>query len=174
MSDVYASHLPVLREIGRLLPIYSVLEFGMGHYSTPLFLDKEVFPSLRSLTSFETDLGWWESVRSSITDLRANLLYEQESIEDVIQRSLRLREYDLIFVDNGNSKEERIRAIEALMYRHPPNLVVIHDYEQSEYQKASMVDGLYYVMNVDKYHPSTGILSKEREAIDYLRKNAKW
>jgi hypothetical protein len=55
-SDPYASHLGLLTRIGP--GITQVLELGAGQYSTPLFLDRAVYPDLKRLVSIEPDRKW--------------------------------------------------------------------------------------------------------------------
>ena len=63
-DDPYATHLPVLREIGAMRPIRRVLEFGAGMYSTPLFLDRTAYPDLEVLVSVEDDWEWLQRIKA--------------------------------------------------------------------------------------------------------------
>ena len=60
----HASHLPVLIGIGMKSRIRRVLEIGSGPYSTPLFLNLEVFPDLTELVSVEPNAEWAQKARS--------------------------------------------------------------------------------------------------------------
>jgi predicted O-methyltransferase YrrM len=56
-TDPYASHIPVLKAVSRLVSKAEILEFGIGAYSTSLFLNDEFYPGSR-LTSVDDDAGW--------------------------------------------------------------------------------------------------------------------
>jgi hypothetical protein len=58
--EAFATHIPVLVGVATLLEVRCVLELGVGRYSTPLFLNRDVFPSLTQLDSLEDDPGWAE------------------------------------------------------------------------------------------------------------------
>lgn len=135
-SDPYATHLPVLQAIGAKLPIKRVLELGCGPYSTPTFLDVNVYPELEVLTAVEGYANYREWARQVFDeDKRLTIL----SVEGF--RLHQTTGYDLILVDNGRSKFERIQAIKLVSGLYPEDvLVIIHDFEQDEYQQAADFD----------------------------------
>jgi hypothetical protein len=59
----FATHIPILIGIARILPIRHVLELGCGTYSTLTFLNRTALPDLIGLDSLETDLAWAERLR---------------------------------------------------------------------------------------------------------------
>ncbi len=62
-DEGYGSHAGALRAIARALPVKTVVEYGSGRYSTPLFLDRGAFPDLERLLSVESDRSWIEDTR---------------------------------------------------------------------------------------------------------------
>lgn len=122
-SDPYASHLDVLRRMGK--GVRSVLELGSGQYSTNLFLDRSVYPDLNLLVTVEPDAEWRAKLPS---DPRLNVW--DEAIPDV--------RADLIFVDS-HPESRRIADI-AFLSGRPHVRVVIHDFEHEPYQRAARFD----------------------------------
>ena len=162
-EERYATHLPVLRRVGRLVNPRRVLEFGCGQWSTATFLDRDVYPDLHHLKSYEQEQGWADFVQTFVAedDLRLvmKIVPHREMLEAI--RDMSLSEYGLIFVDNGSSLAERVEVIEALAARKPKALVVIHDYEQPAYRKAA--SGFDHEAVYSKLTPHTGIVWNDRE-----------
>lgn len=134
--DIYATHLPLLKRLDSHYPIRNIVEFGAGHYSTPLFLDRRYFPLVEKLVSFETDKGWYDSMKTAFVDDRLFLIYEEKSLHEQVTPFLFLG-CDLVFVDNGNRASERVQVLEELNTLQPASLVVVHDYDVREYQHAT-------------------------------------
>lgn len=119
MADPYASHLPVLRALVKLIEPSSVVEFGAGAYSTPFFLSLPI----ERLWSVETDPAW--ATRAQSTDSRHTVSTTAPSLAD----------YDLVFIDDGKTPSQREDTIRTVLSEpHPP--VVIHDVEVPEYRDA--------------------------------------
>src|SRR5213083_1622075 len=75
-KNPYATHLPILVGIARLLKVKRVLELGCGQYSTSTFLDRSAFPDLITLHSLENDRHWIEKMSEMIRkDPRASLSF---------------------------------------------------------------------------------------------------
>lgn len=138
-ADPYATHLPVLREIGRQYPIRRVLEFGAGLYSTPLFLDRTAFPVLESLVSIEDDWAWLQTVKVACPDRRLSLRYGGLF---AAQQWVDVEDYDLILIDSGKEEADRVPVIEWIAGQRPSAVVVIHDYERTAYQEAAKALGM--------------------------------
>jgi hypothetical protein len=146
----HASHLPVLIALPRFFTIRAVVEFGAGIYSTPLFLDKNIYPKLETLISEEKDPVWIEKVLAEIDpeDIRHSILNE---IPETFQPSY----VDLIFVDNG-PREHKVQTIVDLANACDINTIVaVHDSEHPEYRSA--INQFKYVFNFDSYNPETAI-----------------
>lgn len=121
MNDPYGSHLPVLKlpEIRKLSK--RVLEFGGGLHSTGHFLgvaDK--------VTTVETDPDWAFKLEDKF-GRRDNFTLRQSRPES-------LRDYDLVFVDDGTSAGERIETLEWILARKTRPPVLLHDAEVPEYR----------------------------------------
>src|SRR5271157_4885712 len=62
----YATHMPILVGLGFLCRPRKVIEFGSGEFSTALFLDRSVFPSVEEVVSYENDAVWFSQVCSCL------------------------------------------------------------------------------------------------------------
>ncbi len=62
--------MPVLLGLAHLINVTRVLELGAGQFSTPLFLNRYVFPNLTILHSLENDLLWATRITKAIRDPR--------------------------------------------------------------------------------------------------------
>ncbi len=138
--DPYATHLPVLRALGRHLPIRSVLEFGAGLYSTCEFLNRGSFPHLDSLVSIEDDAGWRKRMADFIDDPRW-ICPLVPPIDGLLESPVG---FDLIFIDDGLQVSERVLTIKAVAEASVPCIVVIHDFEQMAYQQAADFKHLHF------------------------------
>lgn len=137
-SKDYATHIPVLVGLAQHFRIERVLELGCGNFSTPTFLDKQVFPNLRRLVSFDNDESWIERISQKVGhDPR----YQPHFIDGPVSSTLfetALERFELVFVDDSTTVEERSQTIRRLSARSPANvLIVIHDYEVNDYRAAS-------------------------------------
>lgn len=137
-ANPYATHLPVLVALAHLRPIRRVAEFGCGIYSTLTFLDRAVFPDLITLRTFENDADWLKRmVTETGDDPRLQLTYIDGPMGKAVT-GLNLDEYDLIFIDDSLTGEERTLTIRAVSAAKPKTgVVVVHDYEIPLYQQAT-------------------------------------
>lgn len=165
--DPYATHLQVLTAIGQTLPIRRVLECGAGRYSTPLFLDRLVFPVLQRLDSLESDWVWLTRSKETVRDARAWFTYTGPRMETFIQE-VDLDGYDLIFVDSGAVIAERLPVLRTIVEGRPAGVVVVHDYEQPAYQ--AVVEGQFEHRVIDRaLSPWTAVLwNGERPVLERL------
>jgi len=131
-SSVSLSHLVVLAALAKLLPLKRVLEFGSGEWSTSFFLNKDVFPNLEYLESYETSKDWYDHVFAQvISDPRVNLLYVNKP--NLNAASIDLSTFDLCLIDSDGAT--RGAVINTLVARCPDNLlIVIHDYENPNHK----------------------------------------
>ena len=134
----YATHIPILVGIAQRFTIRRVLELGCGAFSTSTFLNNEIFADLVQLDSYETDRTWLDRTAAAFaTDER----YRPRLVEGPISSSLdpvELAQFDLIFVDDSTSANERAETIRRVAALRPlKQLVVIHDYEISDYREAT-------------------------------------
>lgn len=90
----WGSHQPALRALAKFTKIRSVIEFGAGPYSTHLFLDREAFPDLTSLVTFEHRKDWAEKVKVD-DDRQALILTANANFADMSEGM----EANFIFLD---------------------------------------------------------------------------
>jgi hypothetical protein len=128
----------------------SVLELGMGRYSTPMFLDREIFPFLTRLVSIESDPAWAKPA----TDPRHEVHAYPEPIEPLL-RTFDLEQFDLIFVDNSDSADRRIATLKYISSRRPLKAkVLVHDWER--YHDA--ITGFSFCILDDRQLPHTALV----------------
>ena len=137
-SNAFATHLPVLVGIARLFSIRKVLELGCGKYSTPTFLDRNIFPDLEILHSIETESGWADQIAASVkADPRATVTSVSKPMSAAVS-GIRFEDYDLVFIDDSATYEERAETIRSVAQQSTQaKLTVIHDYECALYQEAA-------------------------------------
>jgi predicted O-methyltransferase YrrM len=156
-STPYATHIPVLIGLAQLLTFRRVAEFGCGQYSTLTFLDRQIFPHLERLDSFETDPEWLTKIEEqsggdSRLTLR-NVIGEMSAFAE----SIKLDQYDLIFIDDSTRAEDRAETIQVIANkRERLTVVVVHDYEIKLYQQAASLFLNRFRCNA--LNPNTGIL----------------
>jgi hypothetical protein len=134
MTDPYGSHITFLTSLGG--DVSTVLELGSGLYSTPLFLNRDAFPKVTRVVSVEHNQVWADKVSTFCTDERLTLIVTPEPIEGYLA-TLTLDEFDLIFVDNSDGQDGRIKTIEYLGEKAARSKVVIHDFEHDFYRNAA-------------------------------------
>jgi glycosyltransferase involved in cell wall biosynthesis len=159
MTDVYATHLPVLKAIGKLLNPHRIIEFGCGIHSTSCFLDRIYFPKLEKLDSFESDHEWYDKcIVKYKDDPRLQLFYSTE------QESLKLAssyKYDLAFVD-GATFAMRVPTVAYAKALAP--VIILHDVEN--YPDALKLFKFTYVYK--ELVPWTAVLSDSQDFSDIL------
>ena len=152
----YATHVPVLIGVASLRRIERVLELGCGNYSTKTFLNQAAFPHLKELRSLENDPLWARTMRLGVDDPRCTIAFTNGPIAEAVS-TLDLDYFDLIFVDDSTSSEQRTATIKALSAHHPKNpWLLIHDYEYDGYQRASAAFRHRFIFNA--YNPETGLV----------------
>jgi hypothetical protein len=156
-ENSYATNVPVLIGLSRLLKIERVLEFGCGQYSTLTFLNRSAFPYLTKLQSFETDGEWLEKIAQSTKgDSRIQLTLVDTSMSSAAHKT-ELASYDLIFLDDSTSADERAATIRQIAGKNSAvNLAVIHDYEIKAYRHAA--SGFRNSFRFDSLNPNTGVV----------------
>jgi hypothetical protein len=148
---VSASHVPVLVALAEHYEPRKVLEIGSGELSTPLFLNKKIFPSLISLVSVEENQEWVEKV-SKVTENDSRLTFKP-----TVPASL--YDYDLIFIDGPQDSEKRAKTIRFVMREVIAAMIVIHDTENTGYRKA--INKVFYSYMFNYVAPYTTVCSKD-------------
>jgi hypothetical protein len=132
----YATHMPILVGLGLLCRPRKVIEFGSGEFSTALFLDRPVFPTVEEVVSFENDAVWFSQVSSRLGgDARLHMQSISGEMASVISTST--LSGDLIFIDDESSAVLRSHTVVAVARGCPDGVpVVIHDAEQWRLRRA--------------------------------------
>ena len=153
-----STHLPVLLGISRLFRIERVLEFGAGKFSTLTFLNRDIFPHVQSVRSFETSEEWKLRIESLAEgDPRLAIELIDENVPGIAARC-DYGKYDLVFVDNGPNRAETIKEVVA--HEAAWNLVMVHDYENPPYAQAAV--SARHKFCFDGYCPHTGVLWNDK------------
>lgn len=156
-ANAHATHVPVLVGLARLLNVERVVEYGCGEYSTLTFLNRSAFPGLVKLLSLENDAEWFARMAGRVSvDPRA----EMRSVDgpmSLAASGVEIGGYDLVFLDDSNTVAERAATIREVTAKPADaTVVVIHDYEMAEYQRA--VSGFTNRYGFDCLNPNTGVL----------------
>jgi hypothetical protein len=145
----YATLIPVLIGIAEIFNPLSVLEYGAGQYSTPLFLNRDVFPRLASLLSCETSQEWIQHVQNIPTvggDGRLTWWYDYRVNPD--------DRYSLVLVDS-ESEQGKIDLIKRCGLARK-GVVVIHDTDHGPYAEA-VRNSFKGFVTFDTYNPWTTV-----------------
>jgi predicted O-methyltransferase YrrM len=161
-----STHLPVLVGLARLFKIRNVLECGSGLYSTVTFLNRDLFSDLEHILSYETDPVWKARVEQATAgDPRLELVMSDDIARDLAARDL--TRYDLVFVDNGTTGEERIAVIRRVATSaNRRAVIVIHDIENDVYRNAAAEAGLTQAYISEGLNPFTGVFCIEPDVVD--------
>ena len=126
------SHLHVLFGIRPTPKV--VVEYGAGMQSTRAFLDRDHFPELISLVSYETDEVYYKHLLEDLRpDPRWNMsLVSEQNIHHFTDRAAVA---DLVLIDN-HSGQARVEVIKAVHAAKPRGWVAIHDAENVLYHDA--------------------------------------
>lgn len=157
-NELYGSHLPLLTRIMDLSS-GSVLELGMGLYSTPLL---HVMCALqnRELISFDSDQKWykenlkWTSVMHTVAPLVTDWDFALRMADEIYSHY-----WGVVFIDEKPGSHRR-KSLE--FFAHKADYVIIHDSEPEadRWTGYSKKYGLYkYRFDYTKFRPFTTVLS---------------
>lgn len=161
VPDGYGSHVPVLRDLAKVKPIRVVVEYGSGRHSTPLFLNREVYPNLERLVSVECNHEWAEDTRQRNQDGR---------LEMVLCPIADTAEYpapaaDLVFIDcdtvNGDKHDFSMRTKLIEKYASDQQaMIVVHDANFTSIRPAiEAAPYRYKIVHYPESGPHTAVLS---------------
>jgi len=158
----FATHLPVLIGLSFAVRLRRVLELGAGVYSTRLFLNRAVFPTLEVLHSYENHHYWYNQVLPSVQQAPRATLTMCEGPMSTAVSSMSLEDYDLILIDDSQTLQERCHTIQAVATSSKMiKLCVIHDYNNKEYRHAAKRFSCRF--RLDALHPETGVCWRDGE-----------
>lgn len=159
--DGFGSHLPLLEEIFKLKKINSVLEFGMGDFSTDFFVN-----NCSDVTSIEMQTEEWfhktyEKYKDHANWKGVLCLGPQEF------KTLSYKKIDLCFVDgHGDSRPDCINHMQTYS-----DIFVAHDTETFTYYWGRILFfKKMYSFQYTKFRPYTTVWSSDEEFINELRK----
>ena len=156
-SDPYVTHIPILLALSSLFRPQRILEIGSGLHSSPMFLDKTSFPTVSALHSIENDQEWARQVCAvCASDGRFSMTTVDGPMSGYIGTAS-VNDYDMIFIDDSLTSEARSETIREVVQQNPPHsLIVIHDFQERQYQVAAR--GMQNTFVFDALVPQVGVL----------------
>lgn len=158
-EEPYKSHVPVLIQLAKSLRPRRIAEFGMGRFSTSIFLDRTLFPFVEKLTSFEDDPEWFSIITK---EHPPNSGFEAKLVSSPMWKTvigLSASDYDLIFVDDSKNDRDRAKTLLALRFAKGITkgpVVVVHDVELPRLRAMTLLfPGRRYFRDLC---PQTGVL----------------
>lgn len=155
-AEPFVTHLPVLLGVGHLVQARRILEFGSGNHSSLAFLDRECFPHVEHVDSFENDPEWGASIAAKAAhDSRFRMQMLDGAVAQAVA-NVDLESYDMVFIDDSVTSAERSATIRAVVARVPTRAVVIvHDFEHPPYRHA--LRGMKHIVRMTALNPNTGV-----------------
>jgi predicted O-methyltransferase YrrM len=151
----FATHIAVLAGLARINKIENVLELGCGRFSTLTFANPDAFPHLKNLRTVENDPQWAEQIRAYVAgDSRVDFVEYGGRICSAI-REMNLGQFDLIFIDDSMDADERASTIVRVSQKPGGAIVVMHDFENIIYRRASK--RFENVYRFRALNPNTGV-----------------
>jgi hypothetical protein len=129
----YSSHVPVVHALCTILEGFTVLELGIGQYSTPLWAR---YADL--LLGIEDDWEWYQKVSQDIQGKGVSLQHTSDSVAFTVQFLRGVGDFDVIFVDDSRYEYERVETIKAVGLRFPTGITLIHDFDYEAYRDAAL------------------------------------
>ena len=134
----------------------SVLELGVGHFSTP-FLHEYCMAANRGLMSVESDQTWGDAFRIRY---KRSLHSFYVGNYDAILKEFATQDWGVVFIDN--SPGGKARSIPFDLLKGKAQYLVVHDYHrENEEAIAPLLTGMDHRIFKD-YDPPTLLASKNR------------
>jgi predicted O-methyltransferase YrrM len=151
----FATHIAVLAGLARMNKIENVLELGSGRFSTLTFTNPDAFPHLKNLRTVENNPQWVKQVREYVAaDSRVEFVEYEGQICNAI-REMNLGQFDLIFIDDSMDADQRASTIVQVSQNPGGAIVVMHDFENIIYRRASK--RFENVYRFTALNPNTGV-----------------
>lgn len=156
----YTTHLAVLMGVAKAKKPKKVLELGSGLNSTPYFGDSSCFPTVQQVISYEDDPAWYENVSKAVKSKgKIDLRFVISIPENVCL--LVSNEYEMIFIDDSTSAEQRQKTIAGtLRCASPEAIIVVHDFENRNYQNTVRLPWKSVVYS--SWKPFTGVIYQNK------------
>jgi len=162
-----SSHLPILQKIIETFSIKSVFEYGIGTYSTKLFLDKcDKVVSVEMNNHRRKNLSWYEYAVKELSNKSTKDIWSHKQLigsSPAIHHSLGIFEnekFDMIFVDgHGDTRGEQVNA--ALT---GSDIIVAHDTEHKKQRNKWTIPDGYQVIDFDGIGPITTVITTNEKA----------
>lgn len=125
----YMSHLVLLSTLARIVSrdVAHVVELGCGFFSTSMLLNRNIWPFVHSVISYEHSPEWSRYIEYITRDPRLTFM-------DEMPFSISLA--DLVLIDNGDNRADRIKGIRHVIECDAGSLIVLHDANEREYMQA--------------------------------------
>jgi hypothetical protein len=162
MSD-YSSHSFVLNDIMENFDIDSVLEFGCGMYSTPIFIN-----NAKNVKSIEMqNEEWFIKVRDEFLNkdnFTIELRLDWEKLVSEVQKSR--KKYDLIFIDGQG--DSRVPLANTCIKN--TDIIICHDTQAACYgwDKINKNVGNWEWFDIKKHPTETAIFTKNSEVKKFI------
>lgn len=159
----YASHIPVLRKILKIMPdIKQILETGMGLYSTNELINSGAYVTSIEMNSRE----WFDNMVNKYKDSATWTPILELDIVDAVRQVKGFGYADLVFIDgNGDNRFDQINAA----FNIAP-VIVVHDTEEAGYQWERVVlPAGWEWINVIELRPWTSVVSCNTQILEMFR-----
>ena len=131
--DDYSSHLAVLEKVFSAFEVKTVLEFGLGNFSTPFFVThSQVVVSVE-----QESRQWFEKTKAEINSQNWYPVFQPDPKEIFRHFDAANQRFDLVFSDGLSTT--RCLVANMAMERNVP-LVLLHDAEKIWYYQWNLLD----------------------------------
>ena len=165
--DRYTTHIPAFRDIFAAREFDRILEFGLGHGSTPFLLE-----NCSHLTSVEMQSEeWYERVVSSLGERKNWKPIMSIGPFGFLELPIFDQPYDLVFADgHGDSRPEVISKYSGLC-----DTIVTHDFETPSYRwNLINLDDSYKCFVYKALDPWTAVFTRDSSLMMHLSKIDAW
>lgn len=130
--DNYSSHLQVFEKVFATFEIKKALEFGLGQFSTPFFVNHaEVVVSVE-----QESKKWYEKIKNQINSTNWHPIFQPDPRVVFEHFDANNQNFDLVFSDG--TAETRCLVANLAMERNVP-MVVLHDTEKVWYYRWNLL-----------------------------------
>ena len=131
--DNYASHLPIFEKVFATFEIKRALEFGLGKFSTPFFVDHSDLVFSVEQESKE----WYEKIKNQIDSAKWHPIFQPDPQVVFEQFDAHDQTFDLVFSDGA--AQTRCLVANLAMIRNVP-VVILHDAEKVWYYRWNLLN----------------------------------